>query len=43
MIPQVTLDTVRAACGQLLSVGFDGTVAPPDLLARIAAALPAKD
>jgi beta-N-acetylhexosaminidase len=31
----VTVDTVRAACGQLLSVGFDGPTAPPELLGRI--------
>jgi beta-N-acetylhexosaminidase len=31
----VTLDTVRAACGQLLSVGFDGPTAPAELLGRI--------
>jgi beta-N-acetylhexosaminidase len=33
---RVSLDTVRAACGQLLSVGFDGTDAPAELLGRIA-------
>lgn len=27
---------LRRACGQLLSVGFDGPTAPPELLARIA-------
>jgi beta-N-acetylhexosaminidase len=32
---RVTLDTVRAASGQLLSVGFDGPVAPAELLQRI--------
>jgi beta-glucosidase-like glycosyl hydrolase len=31
----VTVDTIRAACGQLLSVGFDGPVAPAELLGRI--------
>jgi beta-N-acetylhexosaminidase len=31
----VTSDTVRTACGQLLSVGFDGPAAPPELLGRI--------
>jgi beta-N-acetylhexosaminidase len=31
----VTVDTVRAACGQLLSVGFEGQAAPPELLGRI--------
>jgi beta-N-acetylhexosaminidase len=31
----VTADTVRAAAGQLLSVGFDGTTAPSELLGRI--------
>jgi beta-N-acetylhexosaminidase len=31
----VSIDTVRAACGQLLSVGFDGTAAPAELLGRI--------
>jgi len=31
----VTVDTVRAACGQLLSVGFDGASAPAELLGRI--------
>src|SRR5688572_14115601 len=34
--PPVTLDTLRAACGQLLSVGFDGPGAPAELLGRIA-------
>jgi beta-N-acetylhexosaminidase len=32
---RVSLDTVRAACGQLLSVGFEGTEPPPELLGRI--------
>jgi beta-N-acetylhexosaminidase len=31
----VTVDTIRAACGQLLSVGFDGPTAPAELLGRI--------
>jgi beta-N-acetylhexosaminidase len=31
----VTVDTIRFACGQLLSVGFDGPTAPPELLGRI--------
>ena len=31
----VTPDTLRAACGQLLSVGFDGPSAPAELLGRI--------
>jgi beta-N-acetylhexosaminidase len=31
----VTADTLRAACGQLLSVGFDGPTAPTELLGRI--------
>src|SRR4051812_17273948 len=33
--PGVTLHTIRAACGQLLSVGFDGPTAPAELLGRI--------
>jgi beta-N-acetylhexosaminidase len=32
----VTPQEIRRACGQLLCVGFDGTVAPPELLGRIA-------
>jgi beta-N-acetylhexosaminidase len=28
-------DTLRRACGQLLTLGFDGPSAPPELLARI--------
>jgi beta-N-acetylhexosaminidase len=38
-VPSTAARAERAArlCGQLLSVGFEGTVAPPGLLARIAA------
>jgi beta-N-acetylhexosaminidase len=32
----VTSDDFRGACGQLLCVGFEGTVAPEELLGRIA-------
>jgi beta-N-acetylhexosaminidase len=32
----MTLQELKQACGQLLSVGFDGTTAPPGLLDRIA-------
>src|SRR5207248_714062 len=32
---RVTAATLRRACGQLLSVGFDGPSAPPELLGRI--------
>jgi beta-N-acetylhexosaminidase len=32
----VTVSPLRQACGQLLSVGFDGLAAPPELLGRIA-------
>src|SRR4051812_10635205 len=32
----VTIGSMRSACGQLLSVGFDGADAPDELLGRIA-------
>jgi beta-N-acetylhexosaminidase len=32
----VTPQEIQRACGQLLCVGFEGTVAPPELLGRIA-------
>jgi beta-N-acetylhexosaminidase len=32
---KVTSDELRGSCGQLLCVGFEGTVAPAELLARV--------
>jgi beta-N-acetylhexosaminidase len=33
---KVTAEELRASCGQLLCVGFEGTAAPAELLARVA-------